>query len=88
MDPFDGEPTVRARLFCEFGRRSPLLREPTEGKIGRAIMAIALALATATLVLAVAALVGLAVQQQIQGPPIQDREAFHTAPQPPEHLHP
>jgi hypothetical protein len=68
-----------------------VLREPSGRKIekiGRTVLAIALALATATFVLAVAALVRLAVQQQIQGPPIQDREAFHTAPQPPEHAQP
>jgi hypothetical protein len=88
MDPFDGEPTVRARLFCEFGRRSPLLREPTEGKIGRAVLAIALALATVMLILTLGSFVGLIVQRNFQGEPVHDREAFHTAPQPPERAQP
>jgi hypothetical protein len=60
------------------------MREPSEGKIGRAILAIALIAATAMLVLVLGSFVGLIVERQIQGPPIQDREAFHTAPQPPE----
>ena len=51
------------------------MREPIEreiGKIGRAVLAIALTLATAMLVLAVVALVDLAMQPQLEGPPPQD----------------
>ena len=44
--------------------------------------------ATAMLVLVLGSFVGLIVERQIQGPPIQDREAFHTAPQPPERAQP
>jgi hypothetical protein len=40
------------------------------------------------LVLVLGSFVGLIVERQIQGPPIQDREAFHTAPQPPERAQP
>ena len=64
------------------------MREPSEGKIGRAILAIALIAATAMLVLVLGSFVGLIGERQIQGPPIQDREAFHTAPQPPERAQP
>jgi hypothetical protein len=64
------------------------MREPSEGKIGRAILAIALIAATAMLVLVLGSFVGLIVERQIKGPPIYDREAFHTAPQPPERAQP
>jgi hypothetical protein len=64
------------------------MREPSEGKIGRAILAIALIAATAMLVLVLGSFVGLIVERQIQGPPTHDREAFHTAPQPPERAQP
>ena len=66
--------------------RHPIEREM--GKIGRAVLAIALALATATLVLAVLALVDLAMQRQLDGPPLQDHAALHGVPQPPEHAQP
>ena len=65
-----------------------MLREPTEGKIGRAVLAIALALATAMLVLTLASFIGLIVERGFQGSPMHDREAFHTAPQPLEHAQP
>ena len=68
-----------------------MLRDPIEreiGKIGRAVMAIALAAATLMLVLAVAALVDLAMQRQLDGPPLQDHAALHGVPQPPEHAQP
>ena len=64
------------------------MREPSEGKIGRAVMMIALALATVMLILAVGSLIGLVVQRNFQGEPPHDREAFHTAPQPPEGAQP
>jgi hypothetical protein len=64
------------------------MRQPSEGKIGRAILAIALIAATAMLVLVLGSFVGLIVERQLQGPPIQDQEAFHTAPQPPERAQP
>ena len=64
------------------------MREPSEGKIGRTVMTIALAAATVMLALAVASLIGLVVQRNFQGAPIHDRQAFHTAPQPPERAHP
>jgi hypothetical protein len=68
-----------------------VLRESTEGKIGkigRAVLAIALAAATLMLILTLGSFVGLIVERQLQGPPMQDREAFHTAPQPPERAQP
>jgi hypothetical protein len=65
-----------------------LLREPTEGRIGRAVLAIALALATVLLILTLGSFVGLIVERGFQGAPMQDRQAFHTAPQPPEHALP
>ena len=64
------------------------MREPSEGKIGRAILAIALIAATAMLVLVLGSFVGLIVERGFQGAPMQDREAFHTAPQPPERAKP
>ena len=67
------------------------MREPIErqiGKIGRAVLAIALTLATAMLVLAVVALVDLAMQPQLEGPPLQDNAALHGVPLPPEHARP
>ena len=60
------------------------MREPTEGKIGRAVLAVSLALATAMLVLTLGGFVVLIVERGFQGAPMQDREVFHTAPQPPE----
>jgi hypothetical protein len=65
-----------------------VLREPTEGKIGRAVLAIALALATTMLVLTLGSFVGLIVERNFQGAPIHDRQAFHTVPQPPERAQP
>jgi hypothetical protein len=68
-----------------------VLRESTEGKIGkigRAVLAIALAAATLMLILTLSSFVGLIVERQLQGPPMKDREAFHTAPQPPERAQP
>jgi hypothetical protein len=65
-----------------------LLRERSEGKIGRAVLTIALLAATAMLVLVLGSFVGLIVQRSLQGAPMHDREAFHTAPQPPEHAQP
>ena len=44
------------------------MREPTEGKIGRAVLTIALVMATAMLVLAVATLIGLDRTTAVQGP--------------------
>jgi hypothetical protein len=64
------------------------LRERSEGKIGRAVLTIALIAATAMLVLVLGSFVGLIVQHSLQGAPMHDREAFHTAPQPPEHAQP
>ena len=64
------------------------MREPSEGKIGRAMLAIALIAATAMLVLVLGSFVGLIVERGFQGAPMQDREAFHTAPQPPERAQP
>jgi hypothetical protein len=57
--------------------------EPSEGKIGRAVLTFALIAATAMLVLVLVSFVGLVVQRNFQGEPVHDREAFHTAPQPP-----
>jgi hypothetical protein len=51
-------------------------------------MTIALIAATAMLVLVLVSFVGLVVQRNFQGEPVHDREAFHTAPQPPEHAQP
>jgi hypothetical protein len=51
-------------------------------------MTIALAAATVMLALAVASLIGLVVQRNFQGAPMHDRQAFHTAPQPPERAQP
>jgi hypothetical protein len=68
-----------------------MLRDPIEreiGKIGRAVLAIALTLATAMLVLAVVALVDLAMQPQLEGPPLQDHATLHGVPVPPEHARP
>jgi hypothetical protein len=65
-----------------------LLREPTEGKIGRAVLAIAVALATVMLILTLGSFIGLIVQRNFQDEPMHDREAFHTAPQPPERAKP
>jgi hypothetical protein len=68
-----------------------VLREPIEreiGKIGRAVMTITLAAATVMLILAVGSLVSLVLQRNFQGQPVHDREAFHTAPQPPERAQP
>ena len=65
-----------------------MLREPTEGKIGGAVLGIALALATALLVLTLGSFVGLIVERGVQRAPVHDREAFHTAPQPPERAKP
>jgi hypothetical protein len=65
-----------------------LLRERSEGKIGRAVLTIALIAATAMLVLVLGSFVGLIVQRSLQSAPMHDREAFHTAPQPPEHAQP
>ena len=65
-----------------------MLREPTEGKIGRAVLAIALALATVMLILTLGSFIGLTVQRHFQAERMYDRKAFHTAPQPPEHPHP
>jgi hypothetical protein len=68
-----------------------MLRDPIEreiGKIGRAVLAIALTLATAMLVLTLGGFVVLIVERGFQVAPMQDREAFHTAPQPPERAHP
>ena len=65
-----------------------MLREPTEGKIGRAVLAISLALATAMLVLTLGGFVVLIMERGFQGAPMQDREALHTAPQLPERARP
>jgi hypothetical protein len=51
-------------------------------------MTIALVAATAMLVLVLVSFVGLVMQRSLEGAPIQDRRAFHTAPQPPEHAQP
>jgi hypothetical protein len=56
-----------------------VLREPSESKIGRAVMTIALVAATALLALAIAWLIGSAVQRHLKGEPIQHREALHQA---------
>jgi hypothetical protein len=63
-----------------------VLRESSEGKIGRMVMTIALATATVMLILAVGSLVGLVIQRNFQGQPMHD-QAFHAA-QPPEHAQP
>jgi len=68
-----------------------MVRDPIEreiGKIGRAVLAIALATATLMLILVLGGFVGLIVQRSVQGVPVHDREAFHSAPQPPEHAQP
>jgi hypothetical protein len=68
-----------------------MLRDPIEreiGKIGRAVLAIVLFLGAASLVLALVAVVGLVVQRQLDGPPLQDHAALHTAPQLPERARP
>jgi hypothetical protein len=49
---------------------------------------IAPAAATVMLILAVGSLIGLVIQQNFQGESMHDREAFPTAPQPPEHAQP
>jgi hypothetical protein len=77
-------PTVRG--FCEFDGGLQV-REPSEGKIGRAVLTVALVAATAMLVLVLISFVGLVMQRNFQGAPIH-RQAFHTAPQPPEHARP
>ena len=64
------------------------MREPSEGKIGRAVLTIALIAATAMLVLVLVSFVGLIVHRGFQGAPMHDRQAFHTAPQPPERAQP
>jgi hypothetical protein len=64
------------------------LREQTEGKIGRAVLAVALVAATVMLILMLGSFVGLIVQRHFQDDPMHDREAFHTAPQPPERAQP
>jgi len=64
------------------------VRESREGKIGRAVLMIALAAATVMLILAVGSLIGLVIQQTFQGESMHDREAFPTAPQPPERAQP
>ena len=68
-----------------------MVRDPIEreiGKIGRAVLAIALAAATLMLILVLGGFVGLIVQRSLEGAPIHDRQAFHTAPQPPERAQP
>ena len=67
------------------------MREPIEreiGKIGRAVLASVLVLGAASLLLALVAVVGLIVQRQLDGPPLQDHAALHTAPQLPERARP
>ena len=64
------------------------LKEQSEGKIGSAVLTIALAAAAVMLILAVDSLIGLVIQRHFQGEPMHDREAFHTAPQPPERAQP
>jgi hypothetical protein len=64
------------------------VREPSEGKIGRAVLTIALIAATAMLFPVVSSFVGLIVQRGFQGAPMHGRAAFHTAPRPPEHAQP
>jgi hypothetical protein len=85
-NPFDGR-AATVRGFCEFdgGLR---VREPSEGKIGRAVLTVALVAATAMLVLVLVSFVGLVMQRNFQGATIHDRQAFHTAPQPPERAQP
>jgi hypothetical protein len=53
------------------------LKEPSEGKIGRAVLTMALVMATALLALAMAWLVGSAVRRHLKGEPIQHPEAPH-----------
>jgi len=65
-----------------------VLREQTEGRIGRAVLTVALVAATAMLVLVLVSFVGLIVQRSLEGAPVHDRQAFHTAPQPPERAQP
>ena len=67
------------------------MREPIEreiGKIGRAVLASVLVLGAASLLLALVAVVSLVVQRQLEGPPLQDHAALHTAPHPPERARP
>jgi hypothetical protein len=65
------------------------LWEPDEEeKLGPTLLTGVLALATILLVLAVAALIGLTVRRHFGRSPGRDRQAFHTAPQPPERAQP
>jgi hypothetical protein len=59
-----------------------------EEKLGPTLLTGVLALATILLGLAVAAVIVLTVQRHLRRPPMHDREAFHTAPQPPERAQP
>ena len=86
VDPFDGR-AATVRGFCEFDGGIQV-REPSEGKIGRAVLTVALVAATAMLVLVLVSFVGLVMQRNFQGARIHDRQAFHTAPQPPERAQP
>jgi hypothetical protein len=72
-------PDGTVRGFCEFDGGPPVSREPSEGKIGRAVLTIALVAATAMLVLVVGSFVGLIVQRHFQGEPERDRTALHLA---------
>jgi len=68
-----------------------MLRDPIEreiGKIGRAVLAIVLVLGAASLILTVVAVVSLVAYRQLDGPPLQDHAALHTAPHPPERAQP
>jgi hypothetical protein len=69
-NPFDGR-AATVRGFCEFDGGLQV-REPSEGKIGRAVLTVALVAATAMLVLVLVSFVGL-VMQNFQGAPIHDR---------------
>ena len=59
-----------------------------EEKLGPTLLTGVLALATILLGLAVAALIVLTVQRHFRRSPMHDREAFPTAPQPPERAQP
>jgi hypothetical protein len=87
MNPFDGGSTA-VRGFGESHGGTPVWEPDKEEKLGPTLLTGVLALATILLGLAVAAVIVLTVQRHLRRPPMHDREAFHTAPQPPERAQP
>jgi hypothetical protein len=63
------------------------VREPSEGKIGQAVLTVALVAAALMLILAVGSLIGLVIHRNFRGEPTH-RQTFHTAPQPPKRAQP